>query len=127
MPIKWFSPNKNTSIVTIAHYGITFNYGAVEHLKKYKKILLGCDAENKILVFKPIKSEIEQGYEMFKKNQKTKNIRIGCKEFAKYIDSKFQLDLENQSIKFYIDIDEESEQMIVDLTKPIQSKKEEKK
>lgn len=79
MPIKWFSPNKNTSIITIAHYGVTFNYGAVEHLKKYKKILLGCDVENKTLILKLVKNEIGQGYELFKKIKKQKILELDAR------------------------------------------------
>jgi hypothetical protein len=117
----WSTPNSGAPIVSIAIYGITFNTGAIEILNKPAKIMMGFDEDKKIIGFKPTTTDNVQAFPFMEKERKG-YIRIGNKEFIKYISSKTGNDFK-KSIKYLPNWDKNEQILIIDLNCPLDEEK----
>ncbi|NTU22467.1 hypothetical protein HPY28_19275 [Brevibacillus sp. HB1.2] len=125
MTIQWFSPNKAIPSITIASYGISFNAGCLIYFENASSVLLGCDTSSKKLYVKFLKDGDSSGFSVPQIDEKTKNVRISCREFIQFLQLKFKFDV-SKSLKYYVDIVSE-DQFVVSLDDPITSEKKSKK
>lgn len=118
----WSTPSAGGPIVSIAEYGITFNAMTIELLRRPKQVMIGYEQDKNIVGIKPIYNEDENKTKAFTfiERERHGSVRIGNKDFVKYIGSKSGLDF-STSRKFIADWDGENEMIIVDLNKPLDS------
>ncbi|UFJ40373.1 hypothetical protein LOK74_20445 [Brevibacillus humidisoli] len=117
MSVQWFSPNKTIPAITIASYGISFNAGCLPYFKDVESVMLGCDTTTKKVHVKLLKNEEGSGFSVPKIDEKTKNVRISCREFVQFIQLKFKYDV-SKTYKFFVDEVLENE-LIIDLSSPV--------
>ncbi|GEC93336.1 hypothetical protein [Brevibacillus brevis] len=101
MTIQWFTPNTVLPTLTVASYGITFNSGALDLLKGFSSVRLGCDPKNKVLLIELHKESNSSGFSIPEINENTKNVRITCREFVQFLQVKCKIDVSNP-VKFFI-------------------------
>jgi len=123
----WSSPSSGAPIVSIATYGITFNSAAIQLIGNPKKIMMGYDVNKKIIGIKPINDETKKNPHAFTFAERERKgmIRIGNKDFVKYVSRKADIDI-STSNRYAADWDSKGELMIVDLTKPLDGFEEER-
>lgn len=125
MTVQWFSPNKAIPSITIAPYGISFNAGCLMYFEGVSSILLGCDTASKRLYVKLLKDGDNSGFTVPQIDEKTKNVRISCREFIQFLQLKLKFDV-SKPLKYYID-DISEDQFVVDLDNPITLEKKQRK
>lgn len=111
----WTTPSAGAPIVSIATYGISFNSIVVDLLNRPPKVLLGFDEKNMVIGVKPVIGEVEEprAYR-FAEPGRQGVIRIGNKDFLKYVSNKSGIDF--RKIKKYLaSWDEDSKTLIIDL------------
>jgi hypothetical protein len=123
MSIQWFTPNTALPTITIASYGIGFNAGALQFLGNIKSVALGCDVQSRRVYIKLLSDD--SGFTMPEITDKTKNIRISCREFVHYLHAKCRIDISNP-VKYYIDVKDNGEQLVVDLNAMVPSSRRKK-
>lgn len=121
----WTSPNGGgVPQVTIADYGISFNMGAIKQMNEPLKIRIGYDTKQKVVGIQAIYDESSATTDAFDFMSKLRqnSIRIGNKDFIKYIGMTSGIDF--SSAKKYIGnwIDEDS-LLIIDLNSASESDK----
>ncbi|MGI6684900.1 MAG: hypothetical protein ACOX47_05355 [Bacillota bacterium] len=114
----WSTPTSGAPIVSFASYGITFNSSVIEILNRPEKIMVGFDAKNKVVGIKPTDSSNIKGFP-FAERERNGYVRIGNKDFIKYISAKLQIDFQ-KAVRFVAEWDEENKILIVDLSKPME-------
>lgn len=120
--IIWSSQSSGAPIVTIATYGITFNSSTIELMDTPKKIKMGYSPKfNKVLI-KPTNQEDSKSFEFASREKKRGYIRIGNKDFVKYIANQSNLPLIENSIRFPAEWDSKNNILVVDLNNPIDDK-----
>lgn len=115
----WSSPSAGAPIVSIALYGITFNSAVLDILKRPEMIMIGYDEREKVIGVKPITKQEDDGKGfVFAERERRGNVRIGNKDFLRYIATSAELNLE-KSEKFIASWDEQENILIVDLNTPL--------
>lgn len=126
--IIWSSPKHGAPIVRVTEYGIIFNGATISLLNEPKGIKMGYNIENQSLIVKPVKNIDETKdqniYEFADRNREGSSIRIGNKNFIKYISSQLGRDLTDEINKFPASWNEDDNCLKVDLNKPFNSIKE---
>lgn len=81
----WNSISGGAPYVTLTSLGISFNSVAISKLGNPEKVLIGFDEKNLAIGIKPF--ENENGIKVYEFASRVKNgwIRIGCKDFIKYL------------------------------------------
>lgn len=89
---NWSAVAGGAPYITFSSLGIAFNSVSIEKLKTPEKIIVGFDEDNCVLGVKAY--ENEQGVKPYEFASRVKNgwIRIGCKDFIKYLQSITDLD-----------------------------------
>lgn len=111
----WTAPSAGAPLVSIASYGITFNSLVIDMLKRPAKVLLGFDEKNMVIGVRPIQEEDEdpRAYR-FAEKERLGMVRIGNKDFLKYVASKSGIDFKKMK-KYIANWDGENEILIIDL------------
>lgn len=111
----WTAPSAGAPIVSIASYGISFNSMVIELLKRPPKVLLGFDEKNLVIGVRPIQEEADEprAYK-FAERERAGTVRIGNKDFLKYISSISKIDF-RKSKRYLASWDEENQVLIIDL------------
>lgn len=109
-----FSYLKNGSpIVTISSLGLAFNKGAIDLLGNPKQIIIGYDEKRHAIGVKDRGDNIDAPYYEFSSRIKNDWIRIGAKDFAKYLSKVTQIDFLTKAKQFIPEFDDESKTLIV--------------
>lgn len=109
-----FSYLKNGSpIVTISALGLSFNKGAIELLGNPKQIIIGYDEKHHAIGVKDRGDNIDAPYYEFSSRIKNNWVRIGAKDFTKYLSKTTQIDFLTKAKQFIPDFDEDSQTLIV--------------
>lgn len=123
MAIEWFNPSLGTPTVTIAEYGVGFNKAAIEALGNPKKIKMGFDKEDKVVVVIPTQEDDASAI-TFASKERNGYIRISSKDFARFI-LRYLPDLKlNKAIRCLARIDDGSGALHADLKQIVESDSE---
>ncbi|MCL2532198.1 MAG: hypothetical protein FWE40_08600 [Oscillospiraceae bacterium] len=97
--------------VTLSSLGISFNSVSISKLGNPEKVIVGFDEEHCALGIRAYRGEPNKAYE-FASRVKQGWIKIGCKDFIKYLQSLTALDFSTAK-KYVASYDGESETLIV--------------
>ena len=83
----WSAVSGGAPYITLSSLGISFNSVSIEKLNRPIEVLVGFDEEHCVLGVKPY--EGEPGVKPYEFASRVKNgwVRIGCKDFIKYLQS----------------------------------------
>lgn len=109
-----FSYLKNGSpVVTLSAFGIAFNKGAIDSLGKPEQVIIGYDQEQQAIgVRAREENSTSPGYD-FASRIKNDWIRIGAKDFMKYLSRISGIDFLSKAKQFIAEFDEETQTLIV--------------
>lgn len=109
-----FSYLKNGSpIVTLSAFGIAFNKGAIDALGRPDQVIIGYDQENRAIGVRARSEDSTiPGYE-FASRIKNDWIRIGAKDFMKYLSRASGIDFLSKAKRFVAEFDDETQTLIV--------------
>lgn len=109
-----FSYLKNGSpIVTLSAFGISFNKGAIESLGVPDQVIIGYDQEKHAIGIRARGEDTALPYYDFAPRIKNDWIRIGAKDFMKYLSRVSQIDFLTKSKQFVAEYDENSHTLVV--------------
>lgn len=109
-----FAYLKNGSpIVTLSAFGIAFNKGAIESLGVPDQVIIGYDQEQHAIGIRARGKDTTLPYYDFAPRIKNDWIRIGAKDFMKYLSRVSQIDFLTKSKQFLAEYDEDSQTLVV--------------
>ena len=109
-----FSYLKNGApIVTLSSFGIAFNKGAIESLGVPDQVIIGYDQEQHAIGVRARGDDTDSPYFDFAPRIKNDWIRIGAKDFIKYLSRVSKIDFLTKAKQFVADFDEETQTLIV--------------
>lgn len=109
-----FSYLKNGSpIVTLSAFGIAFNKGAIESLGVPDQVIIGYDQEQHAIGIRARGKDTTLPYYDFAPRVKNDWIRIGAKDFMKYLSRVSQIDFLTKAKQFVAEYDEDSQTLVV--------------
>ena len=109
-----FSYLKNGApIVTLSSFGIAFNKGAIESLGVPDQVIIGYDQEQHAIGVRARGDNTDSPYFDFAPRIKNDWIRIGAKDFIKYLSRVSKIDFLTKAKQFVADFDEETQTLIV--------------
>lgn len=120
--IIWSSQSSGAPIVTIATYGITFNSSTIELMNTPERIKMGYSPKSNKVLIKPSNKNDSKSFKFAAREKKRGYIRIGNKDFVKYIANQSNLPLIENSIRFPAEWDSQNNILVVDLNNPIDDK-----
>ena len=97
---NWSAVSGGAPYITLSSLGISFNSVSIDKLNRPAEILVGFDEDQCVLGFKAYEGEL--GVKPYEFAPRVKNgwVRIGCKDFIKYLQSITGLDF--SSSKKYV-------------------------
>lgn len=110
-----YSYLKNGSpIVTLNSLGLAFNRGAIETLGAPEEVVVGYDEKNHAIGIRRAQNEPEN-VPRYKFAGRVKNdwVRIGAKDFVKYLSHISGIDFLNKAKQFLPEFDEDTQTLIV--------------
>lgn len=109
-----FSFLKNGNpVVTLSAFGIAFNKGAIESLGSPERVIIGYDPQaHAIGVRAKTEGIVSPAYE-FAHRIKNDWIRIGAKDFMKYLSKVSGIDFLTKAKQFVAEYDSETETLII--------------
>ena len=111
---NWSIVSAGAPYVTISMLGIAFNSVSIEKLGKPEKVMIGFDENALVLGIRPYHDESGiKGYE-FANREKNGWVRIGCRDFIKYLASLTGTDFSKAHI-YVAEFDKESKCLVVKL------------
>lgn len=109
-----FSYLKNGSpIVTLSSFGIAFNKGAIEALGTPEQVIIGFDSEACAIGVRARGEDTTSPSYDFARRIKNDWIRIGAKDFVKYLAKVSGIDFLSKAKQFIAEYDPETETLIV--------------
>ena len=109
-----FSYLKNGSpIVTLSSFGIAFNKGAIESLGVPDQVIIGYDHEQRAIGVRARGEDTTSPCYEFASRVKNDWIRIGAKDFMKYLSRISKIDFLTKAKQFVAEFDEETQTLIV--------------
>lgn len=109
-----FSYLKNgTPIVTLSSFGISFNKGAIESLGVPNQVIIGFDQAHCAIGVRARGNDTSSPYYDFASRVKNDWVRIGAKDFTKYLARISGIDFLTKAKQFIADFDEETQTLIV--------------
>lgn len=109
-----FSFLKNGSpIVTLSSFGISFNKGAIEALGTPEQVIIGFDPEACAIGVRARGNDTTSPSYDFARRIKNDWIRIGAKDFVKYLAKVSGIDFLTKAKQFIAEYDPETETLIV--------------
>lgn len=109
-----FSYLKNGSpIVTLSAFGIAFNKGAIDVLGKPAQVIIGYDQENRAIGVRGRGEDSTIPSYEFASRIKNDWIRIGAKDFMKYLSRTSGIDFLSKSKQFVAEFDDKTQTLIV--------------
>lgn len=109
-----FSYLKNGApLVTLSSFGIAFNKGAIESLGVPDQVIIGYDQEQHAIGVRARGDDTISPCFDFAPRIKNDWIRIGAKDFIKYLSRVSKIDFLTKAKQFVADFDEETQTLIV--------------
>ena len=109
-----FSYLKNgTPLVTLSSFGIAFNKGAIESRGVPDQVIIGYDQEQRAIGVRARGEDTTSPFYEFASRIKNDWIRIGAKDFVKYLSRTSKIDFLTKAKQFVADFDEETQTLIV--------------
>ena len=109
-----FSYLKNGSpIVTLSSLGISFNQGAAEMLGMPEHVIIGYDSKAHAIGVRADEGKTDAPSYDFARRIKNDWIRIGAKDFVRYLAKVSGIDFLSKSKQFLADYDPETETLII--------------
>lgn len=109
-----FSYLRNGSpIVTLSSFGIAFNKGAIEALGAPEQVIIGFDSEACAIGVRARRDDTASPSYDFARRIKNDWIRIGAKDFMKYLAKVSGIDFLTKAKQFIAEYDSETETLIV--------------
>ena len=109
-----FSYLKNGSpIVTLSSFGISFNKGAIETLGNTQQVIIGFDPKACAIGVRARGEDTASPAYDFARRIKNDWIRIGAKDFVKYLSKASGIDFLTKAKQFVAEYDPETETLIV--------------
>jgi hypothetical protein len=111
---NWIAVSGGAPYVTLSSFGIAFNSVSIEKLNTPEKILVGFDEDKFVIGVKAFNGEL--GLKPYEFSSRIKNgwIRIGCKDFIKYLQSLTGIDF-STSKKYTAKYDTEGKVLLVEI------------
>lgn len=100
-------------IVTLSSFGIAFNKGAIDALGNPESIIIGYDDEKRAIGVRRASPDSQIPSYEFASRVRNDWIRIGAKDFIKYLSKVTGIDCISKAKQFIADYDSESETLIV--------------
>ena len=113
----WNIVSEGAPYVTISKLGIAFNMASIKKLGSPEYVMLGFDADQMVIGVKAA-VEIQEGDKnvyLFKERIKNNWVRIGCKDFVKYLEKLSSLSFD-KAIRYIADFDSENLLLIIKVT-----------
>lgn len=109
-----FSYLKNGSpIVTLSSFGIAFNKGAIESLGAPDQVIIGYDSEQQAIGVRARGDDTTSPCYDFAPRVKNDWIRIGAKDFIKYLSKVSGIDFMTKAKQFIAEYDSETQTLVV--------------
>lgn len=100
-------------IVTLSSFGIAFNKGAIESLGAPEQVIIGFDPEACAIGVRARGEDTSSPAYDFARRIKSDWIRIGARDFVKYLARVSGIDFLTKSKQFIAEYDQETETLIV--------------
>ena len=109
-----FSYLKNGApAVTLSSFGIAFNKGAIESLGVPDQVIIGYDQEKQAIGVRARGDDTDSPYYDFAPSVKNDWIRIGAKDFMKYLSRISRIDFLSKAKQFIAEFDEETQTLVI--------------
>ena len=109
-----FSNLKNGApAVTLSSFGIAFNKGAIESLGVPDQVIIGYDQEKQAIGVRARGDDTDSPYYDFAPRVKNDWIRIGAKDFMKYLSRISRIDFLSKAKQFIAEFDEETQTLVI--------------
>ena len=109
-----FSYLKNGApAVTLCSFGIAFNKGAIESLGVPDQVIIGYDQEKQAIGVRARGDDTDSPYYDFAPRVKNDWIRIGAKDFMKYLSRISRIDFLSKAKQFIAEFDEETQTLVI--------------
>lgn len=109
-----FSYLKNGSpLVTLSSFGIAFNKGAIDSLGVPGQVIIGYDQEKHAIGIRARGDDVTSPYYEFASRIKNDWIRIGAKDFMKYLSRISKIDFLSKAKQFVAELDAETQTLVV--------------
>ena len=102
-----------TPTVTLSSLGIAFNRGAVDMLGSPDQIIVGYDEKNKAIGVRPRGNDTTSPHFDFAPRVKHEWVRIGAKDFVKYLAKISKIDFITKAKQFIPEYDSETNTLII--------------
>ena len=106
-------PKNGSPIVTLSAFGIAFNKGAIEDLGTPEEIIIGFDQQACAIGVRAKGEDTTSPSYEFARRIKNDWIRVGAKDFMKYLSKTSGIDYLSKSKQFIAEYDPETETLIV--------------
>ncbi|MBR6254155.1 MAG: hypothetical protein IKR22_01845 [Clostridiales bacterium] len=110
----WDIVSEGAPYVTISKLGVAFNMAAIKKLGTPAFVMLGLDSEKMVLGVKTAPEWCENDKNTYQFRERIKNgwVRIGCKEFVRYLEKLSGMDY-SRARRYIADFDSENQLLIV--------------
>lgn len=100
-------------IVTLSSFGIAFNKGSIESLGTPAQVVIGYDEKRHAIGVRAY--TVEKGVPVYDFSSRIKNdwVRIGAKDFIKYLSKTVGIDFLTKAKQFLAEYDEETKTLII--------------
>lgn len=109
---NWSAVSGGAPYITLSSIGLAFNSVSIEKLDSPDKIIVGFDEENCVIGIKAYTNEENIKTYDFINRKKNGWIRIGCRDFMKYLKSLTNMSF-SPAVKYIAQYDEEEKILMV--------------
>ena len=99
--------------MTLSAFGIAFNKGAIDSLGGPDQVIVGFDQEHRANGVRARGNDTTSPFYDFAPRIKNDWVRIGAKDFTKYLSRISGIDFLTKAKQFIVDFDEETQTLIV--------------
>lgn len=101
------------SVVTLSSLGISFNRGAIDALGNPDQVLLGYDEKQRAIGVRARGEDTTSPFYEFGSRVKNDWVRIGAKDFARYLAKVSGIDFLTKAKQFIPEYDEETQTLVI--------------
>ncbi len=102
-----------TPIVTLSTLGIAFNKGAVDMIGSPEQVIIGYDEANKAIGVRPRGDDVDSPYYEFSGRVKNDWVRIGAKDFLKYLAKVTDINFIEKATQFIPEYDKDTNTLVI--------------
>lgn len=116
----WNSVSGGAPYITLSSFGIAFNSVAISKLGNPEKVMVGFDENNMAIGIKPFAGEGNVKVYDFSSRVKNGWIRIGCKDFIRYLQKISGVDFATAK-KYVASVDLDTEIMYIKVNEEVEN------